>query len=176
MWSAWAHAASLPYRGAQLDELLQLLEENDYENLRHARAEHVKGPMTWARLAGLAVDRIRRPLLRVLEVLLQAPRPVGTGRERLVRLCERRPGLPERSRARRGVRLKLPRQLVAVLERADPPSPGTQDALKAGEQSVQKCLIGPIKCLKVSYTAYRASKSVFYILCTEYKISGLQVR
>ena len=64
MWSAWTHAASLPYRGAQLDELLQLLEENDYENLRHARAEHVKGPMTWARLAGLAVDRIRRPLLR----------------------------------------------------------------------------------------------------------------
>ena len=58
MRSALAHAASLPYRGAQLDELLQLLEENDYENLRHARAEHVKGPMTWARLAGLA-DRKR---------------------------------------------------------------------------------------------------------------------
>lgn len=72
MWSAIHHATLLPsvrealYRSARrdvLDEILELLAENDASNLKHAAAEHVQGPKTWARLAGMAADMLRRPLL-----------------------------------------------------------------------------------------------------------------
>ena len=66
MWPSSHLASLLPeprYRGPRLDEILDLLAENDASNLKHASAEHVHGPKTWARLAGMAVDSLRRPLL-----------------------------------------------------------------------------------------------------------------
>ena len=67
-WDAFIHAMALPYRNAEdgllLDELLSLLAENDFHALKHARSAHVRGTKSWARLAGLAVELIRRPLVR----------------------------------------------------------------------------------------------------------------
>ena len=48
-----------------LHETLELLQENDYSSLAHARARYIKGSFTWARLALGASNTIKHQLLSV---------------------------------------------------------------------------------------------------------------
>ena len=68
-----AHAArtrsGTVYRSAstaspRLDEILELLSVNDHGTLARRQATHVRGKLTWARLATLAVEALTPPLLR----------------------------------------------------------------------------------------------------------------
>jgi|EP00966_Prymnesium_polylepis_P337148 hypothetical protein len=69
MWASEARARAL-YRGMkrsressdQLDEALELLGEQSHAPLARRKAQFVKGPLTWAKLADLCIDILTREL------------------------------------------------------------------------------------------------------------------
>ena len=74
MWASEVRAqALLPYRGAKrergewgdsaVDEALELLSENRHDVLARKKARHVKGPLTWARIADGAVRTLTADLV-----------------------------------------------------------------------------------------------------------------
>lgn len=96
MWPSERHAVALPYRSASvpdtftyLDELLELLSVHDHSALLRRRATHVRGKLTWARLASLAVDLLSKKLIRGREVeraLLLGERLAERDREKHARV------------------------------------------------------------------------------------------
>jgi len=72
VWPALLHAqmlahAAIVYRGSQprVEEALELLRINDYRELLRAKSKYMKtGQLTWARVAGAAVDALAKDLLR----------------------------------------------------------------------------------------------------------------
>ena len=72
MWASEARAQAL-YRGVkrsraggdQLNEALELLGENGHAALARRKAQFVKGPLTWAKLADLVIEILTRELATV---------------------------------------------------------------------------------------------------------------
>ena len=64
-WKAQHQALLLAaYRGEpRVEEALELLKNNDYKSLLRVKSKIIRGPMTWANIAGGAVATIARRLL-----------------------------------------------------------------------------------------------------------------